>query len=401
MKMKPTDQKPESPDQQNAIEVLAGKPGHGSSRVVLIDGEGDKPAQDGTFIGKNDHMTEMDAMVRDFIHACDSHKIFSPDDAPIDGTSIRVVFTDGEDSKYAIDVEQDVTALPKLDLDADEHLNSLGKKFLDNYTMGPIEHAYFDRAIALEKEMKRPLADILGDLHDTVTQRASDISHDFAVNEWAKWGANPMNDEEKAAFNKEFDDALNERIKNPHDPVAKQRLKDLTAKLRQGQTGKGEVWLDPLQSADFHGKTVVIDGISRIDDALTAVLSPATHAITYSLEDWIDLKQKSSDGFDPVLKDFVRANAEKFDPNKFEGEGVTLRTVSHASDLLRTVNHGRQEFPEGSTWVAPKQILAAVLSPEMADDLIQFAQGKGLEVDTQAPKKPEVGVENDVDSPKL
>lgn len=371
------------------IEVLGAKPGHGTARVVFTDGEGQKPFNNGTFIGKNDAFEKLSDLVQDFVSA-PSEGIFSPDPEPIQGSSTRVVFTDGEQGKYAIDIEQD---LPKLNLDIDEHLDALRKKFLNRSTMSPIEHRFIG-----DEDHRKKLDDMAKSFADAglvkIVPAGTPGAIVFTDGEGAKYAI------EGESFNKQMDEAMNEMIKNPHDPVAKQRVKDLSMMLPQGQAGKGEVWSDPLQTAKFPGKTVVIDGISAIDNALTAVLSPATQVISISLENWIDFKQKH-DGIDPVLKDFVLANAEQFDPNKFEGDGVTLRSVGHASDVLRTINSGRQEFPVGSTWSAPKQILAAMLSPEMADDLIKFAKGKGLEVDTQGPKKPEAGVENDFDSPKL
>lgn len=331
--MKPTDEKPLiKPLDQNEIEVLAGKPGHGSSSVALIDGE--NSGRDGSFIGKDDWMADIHPMVLGFINAGDQIKIFSPGDAPIDGSS--VVFTDGE---LIHTIEGEVVRKNQLNTDA-----------------------------------------------------------------------------EKAAFNKELDDAMNEWIKNPNDPVALEKVQNLTStfpgaindpnqvkpmamveslkkmkarypaveriELKHGIPAKGTV-----RSVDFAADAIAIDGISGLDDLMSiALTAPPQAVLHFTLEEWIAVRQQVAEGLDPVVLDFLRANADQFDPMRAEGDGVTLRSVGMANAAIIKANNGHKAFPAGSVWVAPKLILESLLTPKMADDLIQFAKDKGLEVDTFAGK---------------
>jgi hypothetical protein len=332
--MKPTDEKPLiKPLDQNEIEVLAVKPGHGSSSVVLIDGE--NSGRDSIFIGKDDWMADIHPMVLGFINAGDQIKIFSPGDAPIDGSS--VVFTDGE---LIHTIEGEVVRKNQLNTDA-----------------------------------------------------------------------------EKAAFNKELDDAMNEWIKNPTDPVAFEKVQNLTStlpgaindpnqvkpmamvetlkkmmakypefeatELEHGLPTKGT-----FRSVDVAAGTLAVDGIKGLDDLITVALTaPPQAVLRFTLEEWIAVRQQVSEGIDPVMLDFLRANADQFDPMRAEGDGVTLRSVGMANAALIKANNGHKAFPAGSVWVAPKLILESLLTPKMADDLIQLAKDKGLEVDTFVGKK--------------
>jgi hypothetical protein len=346
--MKPTDKNLELIEQLKKadIEVLGAKPGHATARVVFTDGEGDKPDREGAFIGKNDHMAGIDAMLKDFINSGEPSKFFRPDDAPIDGTT-TVVFTDGEDNKFAID------------------------------------------------------------------------------------GEVVKSDSDKAAFNKELDDAMNEWIKSPNDPAALEKVRNLTnmlpgaindpnqtkpfamvERLKEMMARYPKFAPDELEhglpakgtfgSVNFAEGTVSAVGITGLDDLVSlAITAPPNAVFHFTLEDWITVRQQVSEGLDPVMLDFLRANADQFDPMRAEGDGVTLRSVGMANAALITANKGNKDFPSGSVWVAPKLILESLMTPKMAGDLIQFAKDKGLEVDTFVGKKLEFGADRDIDLPSV
>lgn len=295
--------------------------------------------KDGTYIGKNDHMAGIDAMVKGFINSGDPAKYFRPGDAPIDRAT-TVVFTDGEDNKFAIE------------------------------------------------------------------------------------GEVVKGDAEKAAFNKEIDDAMDEWIKSPKDPAALEKVRNLTNMLpgaindpnqtkpfamaerlkemlaRYPEFSPDELELGVPAKGAFQSFNLNEGVITFDSDELAKALSIEPPVFHFTLEDWISVTQKTSQGLDPVLLDYMRANAEKFDPKKAEGDGVTLRAVGMAADVLSKANKGHQAFPSGSVWVAPKLILESLLTPKMAGDLIQSAKDKGLEVDTFEGKKLSPGVESENDTPK-
>lgn len=60
-----------------------------------------------------------------------------------------------------------------------------------------------------------------------------------------------------------------------------------------------------------------------------------------TLESWINLKEQSEDGFAPLLKSFLLENPEVYNPDLSEGDGVTLRSLSYASDILLNPSAGK------------------------------------------------------------
>ncbi|WP_274644882.1 hypothetical protein [Pseudomonas serbica] len=102
--------------------------------------------------------------------------------------------------------------------------------------------------------------------------------------------------------------------------------------------------------------------------------------IKVSLEDWLELKDKSPAGVDPVLGDFLRANPAYFDPNRSEGEGVTLRQLGVLSDNLTRLNMDKPMIQQGSEWIAPKLVLHNYLGEKIMNELIDFAKAKGINV---------------------
>lgn len=122
------------------------------------------------------------------------------------------------------------------------------------------------------------------------------------------------------------------------------------------------------------------DPYRHLPKSLAAAFEPVV--IKVSLEDWLELKDKSPAGVDPVLGDFLRANPDYFDPAKAEGDGITLRQLGLASDSLTRFNRTKPMIMQGSDWVAPKAILDSFLTPEIADELISFAKSKGINVQT-------------------
>lgn len=118
----------------------------------------------------------------------------------------------------------------------------------------------------------------------------------------------------------------------------------------------------------------------HLPKAIAESLKP--FVIKASLEDWLELKDKSPAGVDPILGDFLRANPDYFDPNKAEGDGVTLRQLGILSDNLTRLNRDKPMIQQGSEWVAPKLVLHNYLGEKIMNELIDFAKAKGVNVKT-------------------
>lgn len=94
-----------------------------------------------------------------------------------------------------------------------------------------------------------------------------------------------------------------------------------------------------------------------------------------TLESWINLKEQSEDGFAPLLKSFLLENPEVYNPDLSEGDGVTLRTLSYASDLL--LNHSSASKPVNAA-------LTALLGKDIAERLHDHIKSNDL-IKPQAP----------------
>lgn len=59
---------------------------------------------------------------------------------------------------------------------------------------------------------------------------------------------------------------------------------------------------------------------------------PVSHE--FSMAEWIEAMEKTKDGLNPLLKDFILKNPDLYNPDLNEGEGVTPRALGQASKIL-------------------------------------------------------------------
>lgn len=136
-----------------------------------------------------------------------------------------------------------------------------------------------------------------------------------------------------------------------------------------------------IYKPDIEGVLVDEDEKYRhLPKAIADSIKPIVIKVT--LEDWLELKDKSPAGVDPVLGDFLRANPDYFDPNRVEGEGITLRQLGILSDNLTRLNMDKSMIQQGSEWIAPKIVLHNYLGEKVMNELIDFAKEKGLNIKT-------------------
>lgn len=140
-----------------------------------------------------------------------------------------------------------------------------------------------------------------------------------------------------------------------------------------------------------------IEGQLVNDEDPYKLISTRAIELKVTLDGWLELKGKSAAGVDPVLGDFLRANPDYFDPNRAEGDGITLRQLGALSDNLKSLNRDKPIIQQGSEWVAPKLVLHNYLGEKIMNELIDFAKAKGLNVKTGLGRHQQIDVYN---SPK-
>jgi len=124
------------------------------------------------------------------------------------------------------------------------------------------------------------------------------------------------------------------------------------------------------------------------------LISTRAIELKVTLDGWLELKGKSPAGVDPVLGDFLRANPDYFDPNRAEGDGITLRQLGTLSDNLVSLNRDKPIIQQGLEWVAPKLVLHNYLGEKIMNELIDFAKAKGLNVKTGLGRYQQIDVYN-------
>jgi len=58
------------------------------------------------------------------------------------------------------------------------------------------------------------------------------------------------------------------------------------------------------------------------------------------LKEWVDMMEKTENGFNPTLKEFLLKNPDLYNPKRNEGDGVTPRSIILASMVLSQPKQG-------------------------------------------------------------
>lgn len=149
-------------------------------------------------------------------------------------------------------------------------------------------------------------------------------------------------------------------------------------------SGQPEVWIDPksITPNPFNPRAISIRTLEGqlVDDRPNAMTSAYVEMKPPTLEEWLEVMEKSPKGIDPVLIDFLRANPQYFDPAGYEDEAITPRKLNMLSETLQNANSTLTHVEKGKPWFVPPLVAEGVVGKEMTGALIAFAQELGLNV---------------------
>jgi hypothetical protein len=170
--------------------------------------------------------------------------------------------------------------------------------------------------------------------------------------------------------------------------------------------GQPDIWIDPKSIAPnpFNPRAVSIRTLEGqlVDDRPQSLFSNHLEMKAPTLEEWLEVMEKSPKGIDPVLIDFLRANPKYFDPAGYEDEAITPRKLNMLSESLQSANSSLTHVEKGKPWFVPPLVVEGVVGKEMTGALIAFAQELGLNVQrgTSRSVKPAIPSPDDL-GPKL
>lgn len=150
----------------------------------------------------------------------------------------------------------------------------------------------------------------------------------------------------------------------------------------------------------------VVEGV-LVDDPSKTMASDYAVLPTLDVENWLGFMDSSPSGFDPVLRDFVKAHPESIslvsdnDSSSLIGhEGdahrlgtATPREWTKLSDLAKSANSGLTHAETGKEWAFPVVVVTAIVGPDLTNSIIDFARDKGIQVVT-TPQYQHMGISN-------
>ena len=118
---------------------------------------------------------------------------------------------------------------------------------------------------------------------------------------------------------------VDENIGHGASPAALQRFSNMMTKINKQK---------PISSfaVDLALKGVGQDFVNNLRSYLVAPKVP--------LKEWVEIMDKSENGFNPTLKEFILKNPDLYNPSRNEGEGVTPRSLTLASMVLSQQKQG-------------------------------------------------------------
>lgn len=145
-----------------------------------------------------------------------------------------------------------------------------------------------------------------------------------------------------------------------------------------------EVRIDPksISANPFNPRAVSVRTLEGqlVDDSPKASFSDHVEMKAPTLDEWLEVMQRSPKGIEPVLVDFLRENPKYFDPAGYEDEAISPRKLNMLSETLQTANSTLTHVEKGKPWFVPPLVVEAVVGKEMTGALITFAQELGLNV---------------------
>ena len=157
----------------------------------------------------------------------------------------------------------------------------------------------------------------------------------------------------------------------------------------------------PVETPQAPAQSRVVEGV-LVNDQSKTVPSDLLGYPTLDVENWLAFMDSSPAGFDPVLRDFLKAN-----PASISIDGTTdihadrigqseggprvgvanARAWTKLSDVAKSANAGSSHAEAGKDWALPLHVAEAVVGSDLANSIINFAKDLGINVVTEVGAK--------------
>lgn len=163
------------------------------------------------------------------------------------------------------------------------------------------------------------------------------------------------------------------------------------SKFLQDHSGLSDL---TVESSHALQRSRVVEG-QLVDDHSQTAPSDVAGLPTLDVENWLAFMDSSPTGFDPVLRDFIKAHPESIslvsdDPSNLIGQTgepqrlgtATPREWTKLSDLAKSANSGLTHAEAGKEWAFPVVVVTAIVGSDLTNSIIEFAKDKGIQVVT-------------------